>query len=148
MELTRRTPLTFRLGANHTTKRLDVVVFGDGDGEAKGTLTIDEINDLMARLSQFQYVLVLSEHGQEVSLSEDANIAFREASKYAWAKLDLIVDYQTGIEDLQSAVALTIAGSTGRLSGFRMSPDKARTMARDLLKAADQTPTSPTRYVQ
>jgi hypothetical protein len=145
---TQRKPLTFKLGVNHATKNLDVAIFGDGDSEARGTLSIEEIDTLMARLSQLQYALVLSGHGQEVSLSEDANIAFREASRYAWAKLDAIADYQTGVEDLQSAVVLTILGSTGRLTGYRMSPEKARQMAAALAGTADQTPASPSRSVQ
>jgi hypothetical protein len=146
--LTQRKPLTFRLGVNHSTKRLEVVVFGDSKSEAKGTLTIDEINDLMARLSQLQYALVLSEAGQEVSLSSDANIAFQEATKYALLKLDAIARYKAGVEEPEGNVALMILGSSGRLTGYRTSPEKARTMAREILNAADQTPASPSRSVQ
>jgi hypothetical protein len=145
MELTRRKPQTIKLGVNHKTKRLDVVVVGEGGGEAKGSLSIDEIDTLMARLSQRQYALVLSEHGTELSLSEDATISFREAAKIAWAKLDAVADYQTGVEDLQSAVVLLISGSTGRLTGYRMSPEKARTLALALQNAADQIPARPNR---
>jgi hypothetical protein len=146
--LTQRKPLTFKLGVNHTTKRLDVIVFGERDSETKGTLTVDEINDLMARLSQLQYALVLSEAGREVSLSQDANIAFPEATKYALVKLDTLARYKAGVEEPEGNVALMILGSSGRLTGYRMSPEKACTMARDILNAAGQTPTSPSRSVQ
>ena len=145
MELKRRKPLKFRLGVNHQTKRLDVSIFGEDDLEARGTITIDEIDALMARLSQLQYALVLSQHGIELSLSEDATIAFREAAKTAWAKLDAVADFQTGVEELQSAVVLLMSGSTGRLTGYRMSPERARTLALALQNAADQIPAPPTR---
>ena len=145
MELKRRTPLKFRLGVNHQTKRLDVSIFGEDNSEARGTITIDEIDALMARLSQLQYALVLSEQGTELSFSEDATIAFQETAKLTWAKLDAVADFRTGVEDLQSKVTLLISGSTGRLTGYRMSPETARTLALALQKTADQIPAPPNR---
>jgi hypothetical protein len=142
--LTPRKPLSFSFGVNHETKALDVIVWGTNDAEAKGTLKIDEIDQLMANLSFCQYALVISKAGGEQLMPPfDYTRPFEAQGGYILAKRDAISRHAVGVDDTEGTVALLVLGSTGRLTGYRMSPERARQLAHDLLTAAAQTPTQP-----
>jgi hypothetical protein len=144
--LTPGKPLRFRLRVNHESKALEIVVTGKDDAEAKGSLSIDDINRLMANLSQCQHALVISQAGgEQLTPPFDPAQPFEGQGGYSLAKLDAIARYKTAVDDTEGTVGLLVLGSTGRLTGYRISPEKARQLAHALLTAADQTPTQPKR---
>jgi hypothetical protein len=139
-------PLT--LGIDHDKKRL-VIVVNDPDGhESKGSLGLEDLAKFMAILSHYQHALVHSCAGQKIPLPLDPNVAFEENEKYALGAHEGLSRASVGIDDAMGAVAMTALGSSGRLTGYRMSPDMARWMAQALVKAAEQTPNPPTQAFQ
>jgi hypothetical protein len=138
--------LTFSFGVNHETERLDVVIGGTNDAEAKGSLTVDQIDDLMASLSQFQYALFLSKaSGEQLTSTFYPQHPFKARGGYILAKRDAISGHKVGVDDTEGSVGLLVLGLSGRLTGYRMSREKARQLARDLLTAADQIRAQPKR---
>jgi hypothetical protein len=139
--------LRFKFGVNHDTKKLEVVVQGDSDAEARGTLNVDDINRLMASLSQMQHALVISEAGGEQLMPPfDPAKPFEGQGGYTLAKRSAIQRHNVGVDDTAGTVGMLVLDSSGRLTGYRMSPERARQMASDLLKAAGETPTQPKRF--
>jgi hypothetical protein len=139
-------PLSLKLGVNHETKALDVVVTGNDGTEAKGALSIDDIDRLMAHLSQCQHALVLSKAGGEQLTSPfDPEKPLEAQEGHILANHDAISRHEVGVDDTEGTVNLLVLGSSGRLSGHRMSPERARQLADQLLRAAGQITVRPTR---
>jgi hypothetical protein len=143
--LTPSKPLTFKFGIDHETKSLHVIAEGPDGAGADGTLTIDDLDRLMANLSQCQHALVISAAGGEQLMPPfNPTQMFEGRGGYVLAKRDAISRHTVGVDDTEGTVALLVLGSSGRLSGYRMSPERARQIANHLLTAADQTPNRPT----
>jgi hypothetical protein len=137
--------LGFRFGLNHRIKVIEVVVSGANGLDASGTLNADQIDHLIAELSQLQNALVLSEAGQETFPPFNPLRAFEGRGEYSIARLDAISQFQVGTLDREAKVGLLVLGSSARLSGYQTSPEMARQLAHALSNAADQTPTQPKR---
>jgi len=145
-ELTQRKSLAFGFRLNHETKTLEIIVTGENDAEAEGSLNVDDIHSLMAKLSLLQYALVLSEAGGE-QLTPPFNPmrAFEEQRGYTHAKFDTISRSAIGVDHTAVNVSLLVLGGSGRLSGYQMSAETARQVAVALARAAHQTSTRSSR---
>ena len=96
--LTPRKPLTFKFGVNHETKLLELTIHGTNDSEAKGTLNIEEIDRLIASLSQCQHALVVSKAGgEELMPPFDETQPFQAHGGYILAQQDSVARYKVGV---------------------------------------------------
>jgi hypothetical protein len=119
-----------------------MAVRGKDGKDVSAFMDLDQIAELMAILSHCQHVLVLSSAGREVNMPIDPNIAFQpEAGSQALGAYEGISRFAMGVDDLAGLVAFQFLSSSGRLSGYRIKPEKARALSRDLEAAADATPT-------
>jgi hypothetical protein len=137
---------TFRFAVDHQNKVLDFVVIGKDGAKAEGALDVDRVDQLMATLSQCQHALVLSKAGgEQLAPPFDPARSFEEHGGHILARRDAISRHAVGV-DTEGTVNLLLLGSTGRLSGYRMSPERARQIAHELVTAAAQTPIQPKSY--
>jgi hypothetical protein len=90
-------------------------------------MTVDDIAELMATLSQCQHALVLSHAGMEVSLPVDPTIAFEPvAGGYALGVFEAHWQHALGSDTELGAVELQLLSRKGRLTNIALPPDAAR----------------------
>jgi hypothetical protein len=132
-------PAKFRFGVNHQERVLQLIMRGANDDRAECSLTAEEIDRLMAELSQCQHALAQSEFGRgELTPPYNPHRPFEEPSGYSFVRQERLARYKVGVDDVEETVGLVALGNSGRLTGYRMSPAKARTLAGALVEAADQ----------
>jgi hypothetical protein len=148
----RRTPsrnLDFRFEIDHARKKIAVRATGPEGKPATGELDLGAIRQLMAILSHCEHALVLLGAGEKPKLPSDPDQIFESSTgEFKLGAYDEVRRFEAGIDDTMGMVGLTIWGKSARLSGFRLSPDNARSMARDLQAAADATPNPPPKRYQ
>lgn len=134
---TRAKECHFRFAIDYLAKKLRFAVAGDDGAIANGAINSDQISRLAAHLSQMQYALDLSEiTGEEHSPPFDPLRPFQGGQLFG--KFFNVSQSRIGVDDMQGKVAALLLDSSGRLTGYRMSPEKAREVGRALLVAADQ----------
>jgi hypothetical protein len=138
----------FKLDIDHKEKLLGITITGTNGNEVTATFDLHDLIQIMANLSHCQHVLALAEAGHQLTFPFDPATVFDQSRPgYTFGSTDTIAQVLTSIDDTRGAVVMTVLGGSNRLSGYRMSPDKARKLGDMLLTAADRTP-SPNRTIQ
>jgi hypothetical protein len=124
-------------------KQLLLTAVGDDGHNIVAEMTVDDIAELMATLSQCQHALVLSHAGMEVLLPVDPTIAFEPvAGGYALGVFEAHWQHALGIDTELGAVELQLLSRKGRLTNIALTPDAARRLGAQLLQLADRVPPS------
>jgi hypothetical protein len=137
-------PPRFRINPIDHTLRLTLT--GDDGREADSVLTLDDITRMMAVLSQSQYIIGLQRAGHKVDPTKfDPNSAFDSVSSgFAFGRFDEIRRLSVGIDPTLGEVIFSFLGVSGILTGCRMSPDTAKTVAEALQGRADDIQSAQT----
>jgi hypothetical protein len=123
-----------------------MIVKGDDGRNVEAGMSPEDISDFMAILSHCQHVLTLSHVGVEVHLPIDPKIAFAPvAGGRVLTAYEGIRKLSIGIDESAGTVSMTLLGSSGRLSSYRMRPETARILGQGLLDRADETPAPQTK---
>ena len=139
--------LPIRLGIDHLNKRLRIILKGVGGQEAEAYFESDQIAEFITILSQIHHVLILSEAGIELKMPIDPTIAFQpQAGALALGAYEGVSRLAVGTDDLSGTVALQLLSPSGRLSGFRITPETARRLGQGLVDAAEKTTTPTTKH--
>jgi hypothetical protein len=139
-----KTTLPFRLGIDHDKKELRVNVVGKDGKTVSATMTLQEIAQFIAILSQCQHALVRTLAGVKTDLPIDPAIAFEPvAGRERISAYEGIRRLAVGVDRAQGLVSMTLLSASDRISEYRMSSDSAQRLGQGLLDAADDTPSAP-----
>jgi hypothetical protein len=122
-----------------------MVVKGEDGHDSQASMDLQQISEFMAILSHCQHALVLAHAGQEIDLRTfDPRSAFQPvAGSHAIGAYEGMPKFAVGVEEAIGAVGALCLGSSGRLTGYRMSPGTAQTLGLALLDSAGKVPTTP-----
>jgi hypothetical protein len=129
---------TVKVGIDHERRTLTIQSSDNAGMLVTVDLSVDEVAGFIAILSQCQYALALSRDGQRPKLPIDPNAAFERRAADGPCEALTRCAVETGGT---GEVAVLMLSAPQRLTHLRLSPQKARELACELMVAADRART-------
>jgi hypothetical protein len=132
---------TVKVGIDQERHTLTVQASDDAGLQVTVNLTIEEVAGFIAILSQCQYALALSHAGLKPKLPIDPNTAFDRRADAGPCEPLTRCAVESGVA---GDVAVLMLSAPQRLTHLRLSPERARQLACDLVVAAEEAVPSRT----
>jgi hypothetical protein len=133
---------TVKVGIDQERHTLTVQASDNAGMQVTVNLTIEEVSGFIAILSQCQYALALAHAGLRTKLPIDPNAAFERRADDGPCEPLARCAVESGAS---GDVAVLMMSAPQRLTHLRLSPERARQLACDLVIAAEEA--APSRSI-